>query len=458
MSQEEKISAKKTIKSVNQSPSIKTAEPSVNTDSKQEKDSVEKEKAEERISTEKPKEKAVKIETITDTYQIGTLGYPDERKLWNEIISLRGYAQIRFNGGQSNSELKCAQCDRSWGGKNEFFVRRARVILSGDVTDRVFIYFQPDFASDVSDNNKHFAQVRDLYFDYAFDSKKEYRIRIGQSKVPYGYENLQSSSNRIPLDRADPTNSGVPNERDLGAMFYYTPAHVRERFASILNKGLKGSGDYGMLGFGVYNGQTANRKASGGVDHFVLRLTYPFLFSNGQIFEPSISGYKGKFDLFSVSPELKAAMEKEIDKRYQSLDFNFRDERVAYTLVWYPQPLGFIAEFTQGRGPEFDPSSKRIHDKYLYGGYFQMMYYLYFQSQTIIPFFRVQYYHGGKKAETDATYHRVREGEIGIEYQPDPGFEIVLMYTRSRRITGDFKNTMNEQEGSLYRVQVQVNF
>jgi hypothetical protein len=49
----------------------------------------------------------------------------------------------------------------------------------------------------------------------SFDAKKEYRVRIGQSKVPYGFENLQSSQNRLTLDRNDALNSAVANERDL---------------------------------------------------------------------------------------------------------------------------------------------------------------------------------------------------------------------------------------------------
>jgi hypothetical protein len=43
----------------------------------------------------------------------------------------------------------------------------------------------------------NFLQIRDAYFDLSFDAKKEYRVRIGQSKVPYGFENLQSSQNRL---------------------------------------------------------------------------------------------------------------------------------------------------------------------------------------------------------------------------------------------------------------------
>jgi hypothetical protein len=52
----------------------------------------------------------------------------------------------------------------------------------------------------------NFLQIRDAYFDLSFDAKKEYRVRIGQSKVPYGFENL-SSQNRLTLDRNDALNS-----------------------------------------------------------------------------------------------------------------------------------------------------------------------------------------------------------------------------------------------------------
>ena len=49
--------------------------------------------------------------------------------------------------------------------------------------------------------------------------------------------------------------AAVPNERNLGVFLYYAPTVVRERFRRLVESGLKGSGDYGMLGIGVYNGQ-----------------------------------------------------------------------------------------------------------------------------------------------------------------------------------------------------------
>lgn len=86
-----------------------------------------------------------------------------------------------------------------------------------------------------------------MYFDLSFDKKKEYRVRVGQSKIPYGFENMQSSSQRLALDRNDAMNSAILNERDLGLFFYWAPAEIRERFNMLVKDGYKGSGDFGVF-------------------------------------------------------------------------------------------------------------------------------------------------------------------------------------------------------------------
>ncbi|MGZ5242951.1 MAG: porin, partial [Bacteroidia bacterium] len=193
------------------------------------------------------------------TRQAPAVEAPVKEKGWFEKISLRGYTQVRYNRLlETNSDLKCEQCDKSWG-NGGLFIRRARLVFSGDVHPRVYIYIQPDFASSPSSSALHFAQLRDAYFDLSLDDKKEYRFRVGQSKIPFGFENLQSSQNRLPLDRNDGLNSAVANERDLGVFFYWAPKKIRARFSELVKSGLKGSGDYGVFALGTYNGQTANK-------------------------------------------------------------------------------------------------------------------------------------------------------------------------------------------------------
>lgn len=371
-------------------------------------------------------------------------------KQWYETIALRGYTQVRYNRlFETNDKLKCEQCDKSWGENGGVFIRRLRLIFSGNVHDRVYIYIQPDFASSASSTALHFGQIRDAYFDLSLDKLKEFRLRIGQSKVPFGFENMQSSQNRLPLDRNDALNSAVSNERDLGMFFYWAPDKIRKRYVHLVNDGLKGSGDYGVFGIGLYNGQTANRPELNNELHVVSRITYPFEFKNGQIIEPGIQAYKGKYVL---PTDLRSTNVKAVK------DFSFDDERVAATFVLYPQPFGIQAEYNIGRGPEFNPSKDSIETKKLKGGYITATYFIKYKQQIFLPFIRAQFYEGGKKHELDARSYTVTEYEIGLEWQPFKNFELVTMYTISERRFEDMKLKSNQQSGRLLRLQAQFNF
>lgn len=366
---------------------------------------------------------------------------------WYDKVQIRGYAQVRYNGLlQSNENLECEQCDKSWGGDNEFFIRRMRLIFYGQLSPRVYFYIQPDFASSSSTTSLHFGQLRDAYFDVGVDKKSEFRFRIGQSKVPYGFENMQSSQNRLPLDRADALNSAVSNERDLGVFFYWAPSSKRKLFSTLVSSGLKGSGDYGVFGLGVYNGQTANKPELNANKHLVARFSYPFEVKK-QIVEAGIQAYTGKVTLMSTSSGVAYATDKLYD-----------DQRVAGTFVLYPKPFGILAEYTVGRGPQFDKSTDSISTQKLHGGYLTASYKIDMKDNVLIPFVRYQVYHGGKKHELDARSYDVNDLEIGAEWQMTKYFELVVMYTMSSRRYEDFALQDNYQRGNLLRIQAQVNF
>ncbi len=372
-------------------------------------------------------------------------------KKWYESINIRGYAQLRYNRLlETNSDLGCEQCDRSWGNNGGFFFRRGRIILSGQVHDRVFIYIQPDFASSAGTTNQLF-QIRDAYFDLSLDKDREFRFRVGQSKVPYGFENMQSSQNRIALDRADAINSAVSNERDIGVFFYWATKEKRALFKKLIDDGLKGSGDYGLFGIGLYNGQTANRSEANNNQHIVARFSYPFEFKNGQVFEAGIQGYNGKYVVNTVSAAGTGV-------QFQNGNPEFLDQRVAASVLLYPKPFGFQAEYNVGRGPEFNVNNKIIEDTNLKGGYVQTMYMLKIKEQTLIPFAKYHWYDGGKKHELDARSYNVNDFEIGAEWQPFKNFELVADYTISSRRYEDATKVNNSQRGNLLRLQAQFNF
>jgi hypothetical protein len=373
----------------------------------------------------------------------------EKPRKWFESFSIRGYAQVRYNRlFETNPDLKCEQCDRSWGDNNSFFIRRMRIIFYGQISKQVYFYVQPDFASSVSTSSLHFAQLRDAYFDVGVDKNNEFRFRIGQSKIPFGFENLQSSQNRLPLDRNDALNSAVSNERDLGVMFYWAPKKIRDRFSMLVRDGFKGSGDYGVFAFGAYNGQTANKPELNNNLHVVSRLSYPIQVGS-QIIEPGIQGYAGKWTM--ASDQLTTGVGVNADRTYD-------DKRIAGSLIVYPRPFGFSAEYNVGRGPEYDVQADSITTQKLTGGYVMVNYMAKINSQYIYPFIRAQYYDGGKKHERDARSYTVRELEIGLEWQPFKTFELVAMYTISNRRFEDKALPINKQDGSLLRLQAQVNF
>ena len=112
---------------------------------------------------------------------------------WYEKLSIRGYTQMRYNSVTDNKKLN-SPYDSSIGNNKGFILRRARLVLSGDLNEWVSLYFQTDFAATAGTGNNNFAQLRDLYADiFLMPSKelrKELRLRAGQSKVPFGFENL----------------------------------------------------------------------------------------------------------------------------------------------------------------------------------------------------------------------------------------------------------------------------
>lgn len=364
---------------------------------------------------------------------------------WYQRFSLRGYAQLRYNRLlESNPSLTCSACDRSIGNNNGLFLRRARLVVSGDPTDRTSMSVEIDYGTEVS-GQQNTLQIRTAIFDVFLDAGRQHRLRFGQAKLPFGFETLQSSSQRLALDRSDPINSGVPNERDLGVYYLWSPPAARARFRMIADSGLKGTGDYGVLNVGVYNGQSANRAEANNNLHAIARLAWPFRFANGQFVEVGVQGYHGRFVVTQRTPGITAP-------------FDFEDERGAVSLTVYPQPLGLQGEWNSGAGPEFDPLTGAIRRQTLEGGYVQAMYRTRIQGQRVIPFVRYQSYDGGKKAELDARGYRVRETEFGIEWTPRSALELTVQYTVSDRRTADGAAPDNRQRGELLRLQGQISY
>lgn len=391
-------------------------------------------------------------------------------KKWYEKISIRGYTQVRVNEVfEEDDSAALAQVvgDASIGANQNFFLRRARLTFFGDVNEHTYVYIQPEFAGGVPGvaDSDQFVQLRDAYADLYVDKEKEFRFRVGLSKVPYGWENLQSSQNRLPLDRSDSLNSAVRNERDLGVFFYYTPKEIQDLFKEISDSGLKGSGNYGLFGIGAYNGQGGAFREQNDNFHVVSRVALPFYFGDEQIVEVGMQGYIGKYTVLSstisplgVGPAVRPLGTLETDGRD-----GIHDKRLAWTFVYYPQPFGFQSEWNIGRGPGLNDAQTEVIDRTLYGGYAMFMYRLQCEKQEILPFARWNYYKGGYKSERNAPYTEIEEWEMGVEWQVNKSLELVTAYTitdrtNTRAISTADTLSYQQFEGGILRFQLQFNY
>ncbi len=407
-----------------------------------------------------------------------------EKKNWTSHVNIRGYVQNRTtamigdDGDNAANPVdlwadRSVGTDRSINPDKNFLIRRARIIVFGDYGDHLSYYIQPDFAS-AAGTTGNIAQLRDAYGDINIDKTKVHRIRVGQSKVPYGFENMQSSSNRLPLDRVDALNSAVRDERDTGAFYYYTPESVQALFKEIQDGGLKHSGNYGMLAAGFYNGQGANRADANDNYHFVARATYPWKTESGQIYEVGIQGYTGDYvpttgtyrrRLAGVGAALTPGIEGGNNGKYRN---GFKDERAAISFMMYPQPFGLTGEWNWGKTPGLDAATGVIKQESLQGGYLQAMYKFdnvnfLGTSGTVLPFVRWQYFDGFNKAETNAPQNHVNDWEWGVEWQLAPEVELLAEYhhmNRNNLVTGNRAGTVDYQsfDADAIRMQVQYNF
>jgi phosphate-selective porin len=397
---------------------------------------------------------------------------PKEKK-WFDNYSLRGYAQFRYNYvTQTDEGIPNYAGDSSIGPDNEFLIRRARLIFTGNITDHLRVYLQPDFAStpDGAGGNIEFCQIRDWYGDVFLDKEQVHRFRVGQSKVPYGWENLQSSQNRLYLDRNDAFNSAVRNERDLGIFYYWTPEWATDLFKILVDEGLKGSGNYGLFGIGVYNGQGGSIREVNDNLHVVSRLTLPWVTHAGQIYEAGIQGYTGQYVVrgSAIRPLGAGATGftpvGTIGQASGIVPEGTVDKRLGLTFIRYPQPFGFQAEWTVGEGPALNAAQTAIETRSLQGGYVGANYKLDTHCWgTFFPFARYQHFEGGYKSANNAPYSFVNEWDIGIEWQIRKEMELVVDYIITDRTNLTAFNVAGARsygqfDGDVLRFQFQVNY
>jgi hypothetical protein len=215
----------------------------------------------------------------------------------------------------------------------------------------------------------------------------------------------------------------------------WNSAAAKQRFRDLTGLGLKGSGDYGVVSFGAYSGQGLNRPDQNGDVHLFGRVSYPFKLANGQYMELGVQGYHGRF----VVPTQAIAIGGTSITPVQD-DDGVVDERVAFTAIWYPQPIGVEAEWTVGSGPALSENLRQIESDFLQGGYLQVNYRTRNTVGSWFPFTRWNYYDGARKFAKNAPRSHVNEVDLGLEFARWTELELTATFTHTfaRTRTGSF--------------------
>jgi hypothetical protein len=389
---------------------------------------------------------------------ISKLAEGPKKATWYETLKIDGYTQVRQTE-QMNDAAKLIgglPADRSVDNAQSIVIRRARFKITGDI-GRVSLYTQFDLAASVdSGTSRNFGmQTRDIYADIALDEAREHRIRVGVSKVPYGWVNLQSSQNRLAIERPEALNSAVEGERDQGVYYMYADKASRALFKKHNAEGFKGSGDYAVFAAGFFGGTGLNKADNNGEVHSLIRFTYPWVTASGQMYEAGLGGYAGRFVVSRANAAggvLPAADARQISD-------GFKDRRASAHFIMFPQPWGIEAEWTTGQGPQLNDARNAITESHLSGGYIQTSYrYQYGEASEFIPFVRWNYFDGARKFATNAHKMVVNDLDIGFEWQWRPEVELSMMYSLTGERTSAFGNNDIIKDARRLAIQLQFNY
>lgn len=135
-------------------------------------------------------------------------------------------------------------------------IRRARVVLQGNVYgSKLTYYFQLAFSNRDNESDVRLP-LRDAYFTY--EPHKSANLRFGQMKVPYGRQRVVSSSAQGMVDRSIVTTE-LNLDRDVGVQMF--------------SKDLFGLGETFGYAVGIFGGDGRNRLATNAGYLYVGRLS-----------------------------------------------------------------------------------------------------------------------------------------------------------------------------------------
>lgn len=235
-------------------------------------------------------------------------------------IKVSGYTQVRYRNDKSIIDT--------------FDIRRARLDLKGDITERFDYRTQVEFGG---------TSVFLLDATIGYKVNPYLKLSIGQQKIPFSQENLASSPKLETINRSQVVEAlvargtdviGNQNGRDIGI----------QAAGSIFPKADYSSVDYA---FGIFNGAGINRSDTNPNKDFVGRLVYHPL----KEWSIGTSYYAGRYSLSSPSRGTAAGR-------------NDRD-RIGAEFAYIKDPISLKGEYIQGNDGAINKDGW-----YLQAGYF----------------------------------------------------------------------------------------
>jgi len=334
---------------------------------------------------------------------------PKPKPKWYDTMKVSGYVQGRWEYSPDAQPGDAS---------NTFLVRRARTKFGANPDDRTEIEIQADWGESS-------ASIKDAWLQRDLTAAGDWRVRLGLQKVPFGFETPQSSSVRLPLERNWLARRTIAGERDTGLVLFYTTPEDHELFG-YAKKREYGTGDYGNIALGVFNGQGADE----GLDlnsnkHFTVRLCKPFAIGGstasdgpGRYAEVGASYYGGRY--YS-----------------DSLGVNVDDELVGVHAYVAPKPLGLQAEYYDGKTEGDDLR-----------GWYGMA--LFRPSDAGCLFVRYDDYQGRRKGKGADPYDRHRTS-IGYAHELDANTRLTAEYDIQR-------NEAKARDEDLFGLQLMTRY
>ncbi len=179
--------------------------------------------------------------------------------------------------------------------------RRLRLYANAYFAENVSIVTETDFEPDGFEQEDIEVTPLDLYLKWEY--AEGHHFRIGQAKIPFGYEFLRSSRTLTVVERSD--TSRLYFQRDIGVGAYGE------------------QGDFGY-GVGVYQGQGENESERNGGNDFVAKATYQVT----PQFRLGASGHLGSIRLTGSADDL-AVRRAGLEAVYQNGPWTLESEVIA---------------------------------------------------------------------------------------------------------------------------------